>query len=115
VRLTIKGFLNTFTKTIFLTVVVFCTVLGCADRDRENPLDPKNPLTGGKPTGLTATSSQDTVFLRWDRLDITDMVGYNIYRRETNSGNFNLVDLVEPDKNRFADSNLNFETTYEYQ
>ena len=53
---------------------------GCTDRKRLNPLDPANPKTHGRPTGLRVYSIRDSVFLRWDELDLDGLRGFRVWR-----------------------------------
>jgi sugar lactone lactonase YvrE len=91
-------------KKIFLlhscVVILFAA---CSDRPRLNPLDPQNPNTLGKPTGLNAVSLRDTVTLRWDRLDIRDLSGFRIYRRVEGQARFFPIALASPGANSFRD------------
>ena len=101
---------------IGLVLFVFGTLLiSCADRNRENPLDPKNPATGGRPTGFTVLSKQDSVFLQWDAVKLTDIAGYRVFRKISNENDFSLVAVVDANENSFIDTNLTFEVTYQYQ
>jgi hypothetical protein len=55
---------------MILVVGVLCaTVWNCSERDRSNPLDPKNPDTEGKPAGfaLAPASSYTDVNLEYDQ------------------------------------------------
>ena len=54
--------------------------LGCSNREPLNPLDPNNPFTGGKPTGLSLIPIQNTVQILWDPIDLIDINNYTIYR-----------------------------------
>lgn len=46
-----------------------------------NPIDPDNPRTGGKPSGLRLVSEADTVRLSWSALPLADLSGFIIYRK----------------------------------
>ena len=45
-----------------------------------NPLDPNNPFTDGRPTGLSLIPIQNTVQILWDSIDLSDISNYTIYR-----------------------------------
>lgn len=62
-------------RTFFFLVIIF----SCSDREPLNPLDPKNQITQGKPTGLRAETNRDTIHLFWDYPDINDLSGFHIY------------------------------------
>lgn len=96
---------------ITVNLVVFNA---CADRERKNPIDPRNPVTQGKPTDVNVYSIEDTVFLTWDLINLEDLSGYRIYRR-TNAGDSELLASVGPDVNMFVDAPVTFGTPYSYQ
>lgn len=87
----------------------------CADRARINPLDPRNPQTGGKPTGFRLYSIEDSVFLSWDRLDLQDLTGYQIYRRSEAETSFRKFAFVAEDENEFVDTSVDFGEEYAYR
>lgn len=91
------------------------SLAACADRERANPLDPQNPDTLGKPTGLRVLSSRDTVFLRWDRLNLNDIAGIQLYRKTNIEPEFSPLVLIQPEKNNFEDTNIEFGIEYMYQ
>ena len=87
----------------------------CADRDRINPLDPRNPETLGRPTGFKVLSIQDTVFLNWDLIELRDLVGYRIYRKKQGEPGLSLYKLVDPQSNSFKDLDVEFGIDFTYQ
>lgn len=101
-------------RLIYFAGLVFL-IYGCTDRDRLNPLDPNNPDTLGRPSGFRVISMQDTVFLRWNSITLHDLVGYRIYRKVGDAPEFSQYALVSKDLNSFKDSNVQFNTRYEYQ
>ena len=64
----------------FLLLCISLLVLNCSDRDRSNPLDPTNPVTGGAPTVLVIQSNRDTVTIHWNAMAVDDLESYRIYR-----------------------------------
>ena len=54
---------------------------GCEERLRSNPLDPKNPETGGGPTGFVAIAGNAQVALRWNRASSGQLAGFLLERR----------------------------------
>ncbi len=89
-------------------------MLSCADRERINPLDPKNPETMGRPTGFTVCSIQDTVNLSWNSIALEDLVGFRIYRTSDLSSGFTVRSLVSPDAVAFKDFDVEFDVVYYY-
>lgn len=62
-------------------LLVLFALAGCTERSRLNPIDPRNPQTQGKPTGLRVISESDSVRLTWSALPLEDLSGYVIYRK----------------------------------
>jgi len=90
-------------------------LLSCTDRERSNPLDLKNPETLGRPTGLTVISIQDTIFLNWDIIELSDLTGYQIYRGSDTSTKPVLHAFVSAPSNTFKDFTVVFDIEYDYQ
>lgn len=87
----------------------------CVERDRSNPLDPKNPDTEGKPKGLKIYSELDKVFLSWKPVELSDIVGYQIYRREALDEDFIPIHMTTEDSTSYVDQNIQFEKKYIYR
>jgi len=90
-------------------------LLSCTDRERSNPLDQKNPETLGRPTGLNVISIQDTIFLNWDIIELSDLTGYQIYRGSDTSTEPVLHAFVSAPSNTFKDFTVVFDIEYDYQ
>lgn len=88
---------------------------GCSDRERLNPIDPRNPDTHGKPVGLHAISMRDTVELGWQALGLRGLLEYRIYRRTANNANFALIDSVSGDVHSFRNFGLVLGLRYIYR
>lgn len=98
---------------LFYILILIFGMLGCADRDRENPLDPKNSDTLGKPTGLSVTSRRDTVTLSWNRINLDDLSGFQIYRKSDTEQSFSRFDIAQGVG--FVDTKVEFGLTYTYK
>lgn len=96
-----------------LLAIIFCS--GCADRDRINPVDPVNPDTMGRPTGVSVISIQDTVKLSWDIIELKDLIGYQIYRKTSLESDFTPVILVPATVSSYSDTSVEFDVEYSYQ
>ncbi len=97
-------------------VVLFCCLcMNCSDRPRLNPLDPKNPNTLGRPTGLNVVSMRDTVMLQWDPIDVRDLSGYQIYRQLPGEPRFSAIAQTPAGIFAFHDLGVNFGVTYSYR
>ena len=72
----------------FLIILLFA---GCNSRERNNPLDPKNPLSEGKPAAPFITAIKDSVGVSWSHLRFTNATGFNLYRRLDGETAFQLI------------------------
>ena len=101
-------------KIYFLLLLIpFTLFLFCADRNRTNPLDPKNPETDGKINGLSINSQERTVRLFWDRFGLAKVDSILIYRQKSD-GVFENVASVGNDVFSFNDKNVQYGNIYRY-
>lgn len=63
------------------------------------------------PADLTAKSNSGSVELNWTSNQETDLAGYNVYRSETQGGNYNTI-ARNITTNSFVDNNLDDKTYY---
>ncbi len=99
--------------SIIAGLLVF-VLLSCAERDRLNPIDPQNPITGGRPQRLRIYSDLDVIVVQWDRLDLKGIQGYHIYRSSAVDSAFRPIALLPPDSSRFIDRGVTFDQIYRY-
>lgn len=101
----------------FIPEVLILVLLttGCANRDRSNPLDPKNPTTGGSPTVSNLFSIQDTTFIEWFPLTLADVTGYNVYRKTGDQSNFSLFASLPLEQSAVKDTTVEFGVNYAYE
>lgn len=107
--------LNSFDFHVFVIFVLVILLVSCTDRERSNPLDPKNPETLGRPSGLNVISIQDTVFLNWDAIKVIDLTGYQIYRSSEADTELVQHTFVSTASNTFKEFGLAFDVEYDYQ
>lgn len=88
---------------------------GCSDRQHVNPLDPENPETGGRPTGLSVVSILDTIEVRWDALRLRDLSGYRLYRKRATDSDFLRIADLGPRQNRFLDTAASYGVAHSYR
>lgn len=87
---------------------------GCSNRERSNPLDPANVLTGGAPQGFVAIAGDHLVELRWQAAPPQVPLGYRITRATGNAAPESLTTLA-PGVTRFFDGGLANGTDYTYR
>ena len=99
-----------------LAVVALVGAVGCSNRLRNNPFDPGNPETGGRPPGFTAIAGESRVLLSWNLVVSDHLAGYELFRQAPGDTGFVLVNpLVTPDQTSYLDSNLVDDSTYAYR
>ena len=81
---------------IALALVFAMGFSGCGDRARTNPLDPRNPRTGGRPLGFVAIAGAARVELRWQALNSTGVLGFRLERRSPGDPNFHQLGELNP-------------------
>ena len=104
-----------FWTILLVMVLLLSMILSCSDRKRWNPLDPLNPETKGKPTGLDVVSERHNVTLSWDAFSLDGILGYNVYRLIEGEGKFYNVKFVPADSSRFVDNNLDYDRLVTYR
>ena len=92
---------------------LICFILSCSDREPLNPLDPNNPYTAGKPTGLKLLPIQSTVKIIWNPVDVNDLTFYAVYKGSAGSEMFKQW-KVSSDSTYILDTNVSFYETYTY-
>lgn len=89
--------------------------MGCSNRKRTNPLDPRNPDTQGRLQGLWVSSEKHDVTLNWDPLIMHGILGFHIYRRYDQSAVFENIDFVPSGVSFYTDSGLPYEEKVLYR
>ncbi|MBN2357197.1 hypothetical protein JXO59_13865 [candidate division KSB1 bacterium] len=84
----------------------------CSERDRSNPLDPRNPETHGRPTGLAAFSMEKRVQLRWDPINFKDLEAIHIYRRAGEDSTYDHI--ADTLGTTYTDQSVEYGLRYEY-
>ncbi len=91
-------------------------VAGCSSRPHSNPFDPKNPETGGRPSGFVALAENTFVRLQWSPSTAPGLVGFELRRRIAGEPDYLVLPLQLPaNSSGFVDLGLSNGTTYEYQ
>ncbi len=101
--------------------VALCGVLaaallsGCAERDRSNPLDPKNQATGGLIAGFNALAGNGQVEIRWTRLTQQGVLGYQVLRARPGGASSYLPGFLGASFAGTVDSTAENDSTYVYR
>jgi DNA-binding beta-propeller fold protein YncE len=70
---------------------------GCGERQRLNPFDPSNPVTGGRPPGFEALATDQVVTLKWLPTVSPGLRGYELFRRVAGETTFTQISgLLSP-------------------
>jgi DNA-binding beta-propeller fold protein YncE len=69
-----------------LLTALLVALPACGSRERANPLDPRNPATGGRPSGFVALAGNGHVRLQWSRGNVSGLAGYQLSRRIEGQG-----------------------------
>ncbi len=88
-------------------------LLNCSKRDRLNPLDVENQITGGKPTGLSLVPIRDTVQISWDEIDVHDLSVYVIHKAVNNTELMEYA-AVPADSTEYSDTAVSYYQNYTY-
>jgi DNA-binding beta-propeller fold protein YncE len=102
------------TRRLALLVLLLTAALACSNRERTNPLDPKNPDTDGIPWELAATAGDQAVDIGWQTLDFTDLAGFRLARALGAGPESTLVELP-PSHTAYRDSGLANGIDYHYR
>ena len=79
----------------------------CAERDRGNPFDPANQVTGGRPTGFAALAREGRADLVWQTPGTPGLVGFQVWRRTADETTFHALSAVlQPSVTSLADRGL---------
>ena len=96
------------------TVIFLVVMFNCSERKRLNPLDPANPETHGRVSGVSVVSYKNKVYLSWYPVFNSSVTEYKIYRSTNSPDRFVNVGTVGTDSCRFTDIDVNFDTLYFY-
>ena len=90
---------------------------GCGERPHSNPLDPKNPDTGGRPAGFVAVAGYRRVDLQWAALPATGgLAGVRLARRDPGAAAYAfLTGVLPPTSTSYLDTGLVDDSTYAYR
>ncbi len=87
---------------------------GCSGRERSNPLDPANALTGGAPQGFVALAADHSAELRWAASTSQLPLAYRLTRAAGSAPAESLTTLA-PEATQYFDSGLTNGIDYTYR
>ncbi len=67
---------------LLLLLLVLPLAQSCTERERANPLDPRNPVTHGKPYPPRVVTGSRVAVLAWEPLDHVSLSGYRVERMD---------------------------------
>lgn len=100
-------------KFFLLIILPALLVLGCSDRERENPLDPKGNISS--PVELHLEPLDSNVLLTWSVKDLKDYTGFKIYRAISDTTSFELLTELPANFTSYTDQALDFYQWYYYR
>ena len=87
--------------------VLVAALVGCSERERANPFDPRNGSTHGSPIGFAALAGDARVDLKWQDVHEPGLLGYDLLRRAPGDSDFTLlVAGLPPNASAYADRGL---------
>ncbi len=95
--------------------ILFTLLFACADRKRENPLDPLNSQTFGKPVGLDVVSFGKKTVLTWHAFRVNGLSGTRIYRRSVLDSVYRGIAFVSGSQSEYEDENVEYGVKYYYK
>jgi len=102
------------TAVVLIFSICLLQLSGCSDRERSNPLDPGNPLTGGKPSNVEIIASSDSVRITWDSMQLRDLTEYKVNRRMATQSNFATIATLPKTTNSYTDKLVQADREYIY-
>jgi len=98
-----------------LAVLLLLSLFACSDRSRQNPFDPQNPNTQGKPVGLTLAAVLDTIRFGWQPMSLQDLTGYEVQRELAGETEFSALAEVPASTNQYLDRSNHFGVLHSYR
>jgi len=103
-------------RRLLVLAALLVVGVGCSNRLRNNPFDPGNPDTGGRPPGFVGVAGDGRIDLSWDLVVSDHLLGYELFRQGPGDTGFVLVKaLIPADETSFSDSLLVNDSTYAYR
>jgi len=97
-----------------LTFIFYCDK-NPAKPVRDNPLDARNPQTSGDPFHLQVTIANGGAYLRWNKVELSSLAGYSIYRNESANNNFSKIKSTGGEQTDYTDTSIQNGHIYWYK
>lgn len=92
---------------------IILIIIGCSNRERNNPLDPGNPVTNGAPVIERIYSNRDRINIEWNRFEVNGLEQYLLYQGVADEP-LTLINTLDADTNQVAFSVPQLEQKYRY-
>ena len=99
----------------FWVCLIVLLVSFCSDRQRTNPLDPRNPNSGGRIRQVGLVSRDDEVTVYWEALALEGITGYNVYRRGEGESVYEMAAHIPHPGSEFVDSGRIYDQEISYR
>jgi len=83
-------------RRLLSVLAALLLLAGCGKRERLNPFDPANPVTGGRPAGFVALAGNGLARLRWDATSTPELLGYQLQRRAATESTYRVIAALLP-------------------
>ncbi len=81
-KLTVSRACRCFASGLPVALLAVLAGQACTDRPRSNPLDPRNPVTHGRPPAPRVVTGSGVAVLAWEPLDLGSLDGYRVERSD---------------------------------
>ena len=103
-------------RELLVLTLMAGVLAGCGERVRNNPFDPGNPATGGRPAGFEALAGDGLVTLHWIATPSSGLRGYELFRKAgVETGFTQISGLISPQATSAGDFQLLNGTDHTYR
>jgi hypothetical protein len=98
---------------IVIFILLFILMTSCKERKRDNPFDPGGDLES--PISIELHPNSRLVKLTWSVENLTDFVGFRIYKSVNDSNQFELLQELSATQREYTDSTVQYYNWYYYR
>jgi DNA-binding beta-propeller fold protein YncE len=103
-------------RALTALLILGTLLAGCSSREHQNPFDPANPQTGGRPADLRALAGDGQITLLWTPAHAPDLVGFQVFRKVQGQTTYQPLSGVLPSTSgSYVDGSLPNGTTQSYR